>query len=128
MTVEELEKYRTLKRQIDIMESDAGISYISGVDTTKPSVQSGKISNPTESVGLKLYEMDCELKSFYKLTKDRLRTITKYIAHIKDDEVREIAMLRCFDGQEYEQIGKAMNYDRTTVSKKLRRYVSHNSH
>lgn len=128
MTIAELEQYRTLKRQIEIFESDAGVSYISGIDTTRPSVQSGKISNPTENAGLKLYELDCELQSEYKRVKDKFIALNKYIAHIKDDEAREIAMRKFICGQGYEQIGDAMFCDRTTISKKLKRYVSHNSH
>ena len=132
MTIAELEQYRTLKRQIEIFESDAGVSFISGVDTTRPSVQSGKVSNPTESVGLRLYELDCELQSEYKRVKDKFVGLNKYIAHIKDNEVREIAMRKFICGQNYEQIGEAMFCHRTTVKRKLEKYIktknAHNAH
>lgn len=132
MTIAELEQYRSIKRQIELFESDAGITYINAVDTTRPAVQSGKISNPTESVGLKLYEMNCELETEYKRVKDKFVALNKYIVHIKDDEVREIAMRKFIYGQSYEQIGEAMFCHRTTVKRKLEKYIrnknAHNAH
>lgn len=132
MTIVELEQYRTLKRQIEIFESDAGVSYISGVDTRKPAIQSGKISNPTENAGLRLYELDYELQSEYKRVKDKFIVLNKYIAHIKDNEVREIAMRKFIKGQTYEQIGEIMFCHRTTVKRKLEKYIktknAHNAH
>jgi len=44
MTIQRLERYQSIKRQIEIFEADYGISYLGGVDLSKPSVQSGKIS------------------------------------------------------------------------------------
>lgn len=126
MTITRLEQYRSIKRQIEILESDAGISYLKGVDTTQIAVQSGKISNPTATVGLKLYELNHEFANEYKRLCDELQLLSKYIAHIKSEEVKEIAMRKFVAGQSYEQIGAAMFYDRKTVSRKLLQYIAHN--
>ena len=108
MTIERLEKYRSVKRQIEIFSSDLGISYISGVDTTKPSVQSGKKSTPAEDMALRLYEIDKRCYSEYKHLISGLEYMTKYIMHIKDEQIKEIAIRKFMLGQTYEQIGNAM--------------------
>lgn len=128
MTIERLEKYRSIKRQIEIFSSDLGISYIGGVDTSKPSVQSGKKSTPTEDIALKLYEIDREYSSEYKRLLSELEEMTKYIMHIKNEEIKEIAMRKFMLGQTYEQIGEAMFFDRTTAMRKMRTYIAHNAH
>ncbi len=128
MTIARLEQYRSIKRQIEIFSSDLGFSYISGVDTKKPSVQSGKKSTPTEEAALRLYEIDREYNSEYKRLLSELEEITKYIMHIKSEEIKEIAMRKFMLGQTYEQIGEAMFFDRTTAMRKLRTYVAHNAH
>lgn len=127
MTIARLEQYRAIKRQIETFESDAGIAYIKGIDTTKVSVQSGKISDPTAALGLKLYELNSEFESQYNSLKRELQTLTKYIMHIKNQEVKEIAMRKFILGQTYEQIGNVMFCNRTTVMRKLKNYIAHNA-
>lgn len=128
MTIERLEKYRSIKRQIEIFSSDLGISYISGVNTASISVQSGKKSTPAEDTALRLYEIDREYSSEYKRLLSELEEMTKYIMHIKNEEIKEIAMRKFMLGQTYEQIGDAMFFDRTTAMRKLRSYIAHNAH
>lgn len=128
MTIARLEKYRSIKRQIEIFSSDLGVSYIGGVDTAKPSVQSGKKSTPTEDIALRLYEIDRECSCEYKRLISEFEEMTKYIMHIKNEEIKEIAMRKFMLGQTYEQIGSAMFIDRTTAMRKLRKYVAHNAH
>lgn len=128
MTIARLEQYRAIKRQLEIFESDAGITYIKGVDTTRVSVQSGRVSDPTATVGLKLYELNNEYESEYKRLCEELETLTKYIIHINNEEIKEIAMRKFIVGQTYEQIGNAMFCNRTTVMRKLKNYIAHNAH
>lgn len=128
MTIERLEKYRSIKRQIEIFSSDLGISYISGVNTASISVQSGKKSTPAEDMALRLYEIDKEYSSEYKRLLSELEEMTKYIMHIKNEEIKEIAMRKFMLGQTYEQIGDAMFFDRTSAMRKLRNYIAHNAH
>lgn len=128
MTIARLEQYRAIKRQLEIFESDAGITYIKSVDTTRTPVQSGKTSNPTAVIGLKLFELNGDFKNEYNRLKRELQTLTKYIMQIKNQDVKEMAMRRFIVGQTYEQIGTAMFCDGSTARKKLKRYISHNSH
>lgn len=128
MTMARLEQYQSIKRQIIIFESDLGISYLKGVDTSKISVQSGKVSRPAEDMALKLYEISNECESEYKRLLDEFEVLTKYILHIKNEEVKEIAIRRFIAGQTYEQIGDVIFCSRTTVMRKLKNYIAHNAH
>lgn len=127
MTIQRLERYQTIKRQLEIFEADYGISYLSGVDLSKPGIQSGRISNPTADNAIKRYELTADCQAEYNRLFDELRALTKYILHIRSETVKEIAIRKFMKGQTFEEIGSAMNYDRTTVSKKLKTYISHNS-
>lgn len=128
MTIQRLERYQSIKRQLEIFEADYGLTYIAGVDTTKPIVQSGKISNSTADIAIKKYELTADYQTEYNRLYRELRELTKYIIHIKDEVVKEIAIRKFMKGQTFAEIGEIMNYDRTTVSKKLKNYISHNSH
>lgn len=64
------------------------------------------------------------------LLKAECEKIEKYIEAIDDIEIRIIAEQYFIQGKTFEQIASTKNYERTTVSKKLRQWiqVSHNSH
>ena len=49
--------------------------------------------------------------------------IEKYIESIEDDEIRLIARMRYIDHMGFQKIGDELFIDRTTASKKLKRYV-----
>lgn len=125
MTFARLKQYRTIVNQINIFEQELNITYINGVDTSKPAVSSGKVSKPTEELAITL----AYAKEYERLCKER-DEIKKFIVHIKDEQVKEIAIRYFMLGQTFDTIAKHMNYERTTVSKKLTKYLnnSHNSH
>lgn len=56
--------------------------------------------------------------------------VEEYIKAIDDIEIRIIAEQYFIQGKTFEQIASTKNYERTSVSKKLRQWiqVSHNSH
>lgn len=58
------------------------------------------------------------------------KRIEEYIKSIDDIEIRIIAEQYFIQGKTFEQIASTKNYERTSVSKKLRQWVqvSHNSH
>ena len=53
--------------------------------------------------------------------------IERYINNIDDAEIRLIIRLRCINNMDWESIATEVGYERTTVSKKYRNYISHNS-
>lgn len=123
MTFARLKQYRTIVNQINIFEQELNITYINGVDTSKPAVSSGKVSKPTEELAITL----AYAKEYERLCKER-DEIKKFIVHIKDEQVKEIAIRYFMLGQTFDTIAKHMNYERTTVSKKLTKYLNNNSH
>ena len=55
--------------------------------------------------------------------------IESYIESVEDSEIRQIMRYRYLDLLSWERIGEKMNYERTTISKKLRNYLKcNNSH
>ena len=68
MTIERLEQYRTIKRQIELHDKGDDISFLSAVDTSKPSVQNNKISDTRSALAIKLCEQITE-KEYQELCK-----------------------------------------------------------
>lgn len=117
MTLERLYQYRIIKQQKELFEKE--ISYIDAVDTTKPSVMSGKISDTTADNGIRLVELGEEYDRICK----EYRELTKYILRINDEFVKAIAIRKFMLGQTYSEIGDALFCERTTARKALKRYV-----
>lgn len=121
MTYERLEQYRTIKRQIELHNSDNDISFLSGVDTSKPSVQSGKTSDTTADLAIALCEEITEQE--YKELCEEFRLLNKFIYGIEDLSVREIAKLKFIEGYTYDEIADVVGYESSTVQKKLSGYL-----
>ena len=117
MTIERLYQYRIIKQQKELFERE--ISYISGVDTTKPSVMSGKTSDTTADNGIKLAELGTEYDRICK----EYTELTKYIFKIKDEFVKAVAIRKFIIGQTYNEIGEALFCEKTTARKALKRYI-----
>lgn len=121
MTYERLEQYRTIKRQIELHNSDNDISFLSGVDTSKPSVQSGKTSDTTADLAIALCEEITEQE--YKDLCEEFRLLNKFIYGIKDLSIREIAKLKFIKGYTYDEIADIVGYESSTIQKKLTGYI-----
>ena len=87
-------------------------------------------SNTTSSVE-RFTEKLLSLKG--KLEAKRLEYIEErikmedFLATIEDSEISLIARMRFIDNRRWEYIGKEMNMDRTTVSKKLSKYLKYHN-
>ncbi|MCI9641253.1 MAG: sigma-70 family RNA polymerase sigma factor [Eubacterium sp.] len=121
MTYERLEQYRTIKRQIELHNRDKDISFLSGVDTSKPSVQSGKTSDTTADLAIALCEEITEQE--YKELCEEFRLLNKFIYGIEDLSIREIAKLKFIKGYTYDEIADIVGYESSTIQKKLTRYI-----
>ncbi len=121
MTYERLEQYRTIKRQIELHNSENDISFLSGVDTTKPSVQSGKTSDTTADLAMALCEEITEQE--YKDLCEEFRLLNEFIYGIEDLSIREIAKLKFIKGYTYEQISEKINYQPQSIQRKLSSYI-----
>ncbi len=123
MTYERLEQYRTIKRQIELHNRDKDISFLSGVDTSKPSVQSGKTSDTTADLAIALCEEITEQE--YKELCEEFRLLNKFIYGIEDLSVREIAKLKFIKGYTYDEIADVVGYESSTIQKANRIYKNH---
>ena len=52
--------------------------------------------------------------------------IEKYISNVEDSEIRLIMRKRFLDLKDWEDIGNKIHCDRTTVARKVRKYIKSN--
>lgn len=121
MTFERLEQYRTLKRQIELHNKSDNISFLNAVDTSKPSVQNNKISDTTADMAIALCEEITEQE--YAELCEEFHKLHKYIHNISNLLVREIAKLKFIEGKTFEEISADINYEPSTIQKKLSKYI-----
>lgn len=128
MTIEFLESYKSKVRQLDLIREELKDEYLKGIDPSQVSVQSGKTGDPTAVFALRSIELKEKLSSEFNKLVSEIKNIQNYIFSIEDPECKEVAIRRCIKGETYEQIGEAMYMHRTTVRRKLQKYVAHNAH
>lgn len=81
------------------------------------------ISNPIEKYLLKKEALIEKLNKKIEQYTDELIRIEGIIDSIQDDEVRTIARMRFIQHLKWEDIGEKIHLERTTCSKKLRKYL-----
>lgn len=132
MSEKELSAYYWLKKEIKDFENRIK-EFGDGLGSIK---YSNEIKAPNHSNN-SIQEKIAELHSLYIEKRvsalEEYIKIEKYISTVEDTEIRIIMRKRFLDLKEWEEIGLEIHQDRTTVSKKLRRYLkrtnnSHNSH
>lgn len=131
MTEKELNQLHWINKEIGVLKKQLeelkSRSYIKGQEITDMPFGSGT-SDKTADRAIatreieELYEI--KLKELY-LVRGR---IERYINTIEDGEVRLIVRLRSINNMDWESIASEVGYERTTVAKKYRHYISHNSH
>ena len=80
-------------------------------------------SNPVESYYLKKEKLLEKLNNKIEKYTEELIRIEGIIDKIEDIEVRAIARMRFINNMKWEDIGKELCLERTTCSKKLRKYL-----
>lgn len=81
------------------------------------------ISNPIEKYFLKKEKLMEKLNQKIEKYTDELLRIENIIDTIEDIEIRTIARMRFIQHMKWEDIGEKMYLERTTCSKKLRKYI-----
>ena len=81
------------------------------------------VSNPIESYFLKKEALIEKLNQKIEKYTDELIRIEEVIERIDDPEIRAIARMRFIQNMKWEDIGEKMYLERTTCSKKLRKYI-----
>ena len=128
MSEKELSRYYWLKKEIKdlenrLLEFGDGVSAIVITNEIKGSPQHTSIQEKRAILVEKL--INARLSALEEYIK-----IESYIEKVEDTEIRQIMRYRFLDLLNWNEIGEEMNYDRTTISKKMRAYLkhSHNSH
>ena len=81
------------------------------------------VSNPLEKYLLKKEALIEKLNQKIEKYTDELIRIEEVIERIDDPEIRAIARMRFIQNMKWEDIGEKMYLERTTCSKKLRKYL-----
>lgn len=125
MNEKELSKYYWLKQEIEnldmrIKEFDVGIS---SVNLDKLNVDGTAQYKSIQEKRMELIEkfMNKRLEAIEEYLK-----IESYIDSVNDSEIRVLLRYRYLDLLNWEQIGKKVFMDRTSVSKKIRKYLKGN--
>lgn len=83
----------------------------------------GKVSNPTELFVVRKNRILEKLNKKYEKYLTEYEKIDNFIDTIEDEETKLIARLRFIKHKDWETIGKEIHADRTTPSKKIRKYL-----
>lgn len=126
MTEKELSRYFWLKKEVKKIENQL-LEFGDGVSATSFEEKIG-----SSGVAKSLQEKRMEI--IEKLINARLDAIEEYlkienyIDKVEEVEIKTIMRLRFQELKNWDEIGEELHMDRTTVSKKVRKYISHNSH
>lgn len=125
MTVQELNaiyyydiQIRRIKRRIAELPADTigGGGDISGVRSSMP-------GDPTGRLVQKKIQLLEQLNETLEKKIDAEIAIRAFIDRVEDEEIKTIIELRCLYQESWEDIGRELHADRTTVSKKFRAYI-----
>lgn len=126
MTEKELSKYYNLKREVQDLEERIA-EFGSGVKSAQIKEVSVSSSHSTRSI------QETKVELVAKLTEKRLSAleqyleIERYIEDVDDVEIRNIMRYRFLDLLKWEEIAERMFQDRTTIAKKVRKYLKERS-
>lgn len=126
MTEKELSRYFYLKKEIEDLEErieklGVGVGSIEITDMPKGSK---KIVSIQEKITeLRNRYIEARISALEEYLK-----IENYIKSVKDTEIRTIMRMRFLDLKSWEEIGKSFYCDRTTISKRIRKYLKQDSH
>ena len=121
MTEKELSRYYWLKKEVKILESQ--------LDEFGYGVGAISLEEKVGSNGLSVSIQEKRVLIIEKLINKRLDAIEEYlkieayIDKVKEDDVRAIMKLRFQELKSWDEIGEELHMDRTTASKKMRKYL-----
>lgn len=126
MTYEELnglfylrKRIEYLRRRIDELSNEDGLN---GISYTGISTGLG-VSSPVERIAIKRTALINEYNEAIEKALSKEQEIYAYIENTKDAEIKFIMQKRFLQFMTYEKIANEIHSDRTSVSKKLGRYL-----
>lgn len=129
MTYEELnslfylrKRIEYLRRRIDELSNEDGLN---GISYTGISIGLG-VSSPVERIAIKRTALINEYNEAIEKALSKEQEICAFIENTKDAEIKFIMQKRFLQFMTYEKIANEIHSDRTSVSKKLGRYLRNN--
>lgn len=125
MNEKELSQYYWLEKEIKSLEEKIEeLGYGIGAVEIKDTIVTS--SHPKSSIQEKRILLINQLTIAKEKAQKKYLEIEKYIETLEDTEIRIIMRFRFLDLMSWYEIGDILHYDRSTVSKKLKKYI--NSH
>lgn len=125
MTFKELYRYKDLRQEIATIERELmAITQLSAIDYTKARVNSGHTSDPTADMVTRREKLVDKLNRKKAECVKQIELVERFIESIQDETVQGFFREHFILLMTYEEIGQAHHYDRTTVSRKIRAYVT----
>ena len=125
LTFKELYRYKDLRQEIATIERELmAITQLSAIDYTKARVNSGHTGDPTADMAARREKLVDKLNGKKEECVKQIDRVERFIESIPDETVQALFREHFILLMTYEEIGRAHHYDRTTVSKKIRAYVT----
>lgn len=119
------ERIKRTERQIAKIEEDGNV--IDTVSGGCGGIQHFKIEGfPYPEYSRKktlLYARKATLASLEMELLETLNQVEEFIASVNNSEMRRILSMRFIDNKNFEQIGRILGYDRTSISKKIDKFL-----
>lgn len=123
MTMARLNNYSILAAQKQRIEAEYNMpSYISGVDTSKPAVQSGKISDITADIAIMQLNIPPGIKAEYERIIKELKELDKFIYSIPNETTKAMAIRRFIMNEKFKNIAAALHCSKSTVYRTFKNF------
>lgn len=138
MTEAELNQYRAIQTEIDDLSFRIGQLSEKKVQVMTDKVKGSTKYFPYTEVNFnvtgvdqegywknqnRIHELKCKRENKKAELLQKESEMHDFIYSIKDSQIRQIFILRFIDGLHFEAIGKRLHMDRTTVAKKISKYL-----
>ena len=119
-----LNKVYWLKKEIEqITDQIKELTVYKGSSMSGMPSGGGDNSSPIERYVLKKERLMDKLQKKFDELVSEVQRIEEYIESIEDAEIRVIARMRFIENKDWQVIGDEMYMDRTTVSRKMKRFL-----
>lgn len=122
MSEKDLSQYYYLKKEVEDLENRIK-EFGYGVKSMQIKEVSVSSSHKRDSIQETKVELTQRLTSKRLSALEEYLKIERYIEEVEDAEIRNIMRYRYLDLMKWEEIGAKLFQDRTSVAKKLRRYI-----
>ena len=125
MTFQELYRYKDMRAEISAIERELKIiTQMSAIDYTRTRVRSGHTGDPTADMASRREKLVDKLNRKKEACVKQIDKVERFIDSIDDETVQGFFREHFILLMTYEEIGQAHHYDRRTVSRKIRAYIT----